>query len=166
MHIPWSRLAEARLKKISKDSLIYEIAGKVSANLKKHLHSIVIKNIVDVKEGGKVEVIDKCMPVLFLSFMEKTCDDSGVMALINILKRAFETEALKNTGLIIVSAISANLIFAVLLRQGIGLVGMFLRCSLLLIGFACLFFNMRFGDIKSTSFTIRLLKSFYENGSK
>jgi len=161
----WQRYCffEEQLNETYKNSQTYRITQGLKNKIKVYFRYSFLGTISEIKENENNIVLEESKIVRYLINSYKKFklraisyfDTSIARSSLNELTKELYFSPIKNLSIIIVVAILINIIFSILLKKEIGLLGWFIRIFFLLIGLNGLSSNATWEDIKKTSYFIK-----------
>lgn len=135
------------LIEITKSTIKSSFLGRIT-ELKERDNTALLNNSKFVKKV--VGAYNKCMPTLKSYSVSSTAVNSE-----KEIREDFYLSPARTGSIIIISIILSHIVFAVLFKKKIGLVGSFLELIFLFIGVGGLFCNVNWEEVKKTSFILR-----------
>lgn len=161
------RFMEGWVDRIYKESQTHRLIKISWEGINVNFRYSLLGKITEINNKDNLVILSNSKFVKWFLGVYKTCGEraisylrinivtSTVMGWIGEAKKELYFLSVKTSSIILVTIISTNIFFSILLSREIGLLGWIIRMSFLFVGLAGLFCNARWKDIMRTSYFIR-----------
>lgn len=155
---------EELLGSTSETSLSYKIMVKFWDKVKIYSRYSFLGRISEIRQNDNTEILEKSKVLIFLIKLYKKwkyqlayyLKISRSYALTEEFKKEYYFQAVKVTSTIVIIAVMTNIIFTILLRQRVELLGWFMRGLLLFVGICGLNSHLDWSTLRGTSISLKL----------